>query len=627
MTAELLYDALEAPFDKLLLLRDPALLRLIQGGGPVRLNGQIEPAVFVGKGGVEGSDPMPVVHCFDRQDGLDAAPTHQRQDGGEGWRGAGDFLAAAGYVRNGELSAVATVRVWLEDGTLRGGLAVARWIARLLAGTADNPTEEHHGAAKRALQREDDELARSALDETEVRDRLARGILNAFRELVFAVGMDKPGPHNEQEAEEAALSRSDDENADELLARWLSTRWGELGNLAAEHVRRWANEQWSAFRGEVEQPSFRVWWAEPRPAILWGTWLPTPEDDPPVLKIVARLVWRAEVRPWWKAERHERARREEKAPAILIGLSNLVLGAGARARVETDAGGVTTMRADGWTTMIPAAAALTAAREVLTARKALAVGAMMAYLVTEVHRRWQAGENRFDYVPVPAGRNAIGDVTGAKLDEAEIDAAIEWLMAARAAGWPFVVGVQEQKWQPPGGGRPAKGRLVHVGAPLAPQSLDRVYNQSGLTLPADLRWVAPVLPPTHVPPVGNRRTRGRQRLAFTLGLGAALVGLRDRYAERGGIELDDLRRPLLDLGIYHRARHSLVDDILDAWRTPPERPLIPGLPTAPALVESPPGSRIYRLGPDYEDAHQLILREAKRTEEGRARQKKGSRRR
>ena len=59
--------------------------------------------------------------------------------------------------------------------------------------------------------------------------------------------------------------------------------------------------------------------------------------------------------------------------------------------------------------------------------------------------------------------------------------------------------------------------------------------------------------------------------------------------------------------------------MLTAWITDPVPPLLSELPTGPVLIEAAPGTGVYRLGPDYGDAEQMILGAAKRSEAGRKR--------
>jgi hypothetical protein len=108
-------------------------------------------------------------------------------------------------------------------------------------------------------------------------------------------------------------------------------------------------------------------------------------------------------------------------------------------------------------------------------------------------------------------------------------------------------------------------------------------------------------------------------LASAARLGAALVPLREEYSAVG-IRLEDLRRPLVDLGLYHRTHASLIDDVLGAWIARPQRELLPDMPKQPLLVEVGDTER-YRLGPDYPGADAMLRGAAALTEDGRASQK------
>ena len=333
-------------------------------------------------------------------------------------------------------------------------------------------------------------------------------------------------------------------------------------------------------------------------AACWELWLHE-DSHPRIYDYLAWALWGV-LRP--QLEREARL----IAPALPVWMAHSLTAAPRAESIIADRGAI--VFADrNWRYTAPPAALADVAHGALDENARRAAATVAAYLAIAAWRQLRAGVERFDYVPIPAGRNALREIFGAELTAADLDAALEWLQGFHVGGWPCVAGVYAEKIQPPGGGRPATARVVHVGLPLAPHSIERVYLQAGVTLPSELRWYSPVLPPANAPLVGDHRTRERQRAAFALGLGAVLIERREEYADRGGGRLSDLRRPLARLGIYHRSHKSLVDDVLGAWLTEPSRPLLPELPTAPVLIETTAGGGIYRLGPDYGDAHQMIL--------------------
>lgn len=309
------------PVDRLLLLRDPALLRPIKKTSSRFADDCNEPV-----SGAElqiVSEPILGMDCIDQQGAIDnkALKNSLHPNGKiDPYIDQNAFLATLDLAHNTQLSAVATVRMWLEEGSIRAVALVAQWIVRVLVGSTGNPTEEHHGAAKRALQREanrNDSLAAEALESPEACDRLARGLLNAFHELMPAIGMNLPGPCFEQEAEEIEQTPDGDQILayDERLARWLSTRWDTLGDQAADMIRQCARDH---RRGQIDQPSLPAWWAEPKPGLVWTTWIPKPDDDPLVLKVIARLIWMRHIHPWWKKERDQlRYRRAALVRAVV----------------------------------------------------------------------------------------------------------------------------------------------------------------------------------------------------------------------------------------------------------------------------------------------------------------------
>ena len=483
------------------------------------------------------------------------------------------------------------VRSW--DMKAHGPSGAYAW-ATLAALTAqDYAPDALRAAIRRWLdpQRATNEAARLITEDGagELLDRFARRAHEALRVMRRAVGLDS----------ETAPEDEDVPRIQDALARWMRA----FSKSAKDEAALTANDV-------AELKDF------------WGAWSPEPDRDPPrdswVLRKVLRLVWDHEIRAAC-----ERAHRIPAA-AMPAFLARTTTAAGHATSATRDTGGrLVTLRAFEWNFAMPAAALVDVATElggVASAPKATA--AVAAYLTIRVWERFRAGELRWDYVPMPAGRDDIRRWSGADYSEADLDAALEWLGTFRCNGHPCVASFHAEKVQQAGGGRPPKARLVHVGAPLAPMGLERVYTQAGIALPAALRWYSPVLPPDHAPLVGNRQTHERQRAAFTLALGAVLIDLREQYANRG-IRLVDLRRPLMDSGIYHRSHASLVEDLFSAWTRPPDQALpFVGVRTGPVLVEVDPGSGLYRLGPDYTDADRMLRLAAEKTSDGRERRER-----
>lgn len=510
----------------------------------------------------------------------------------------------------------------------------------------------HQQAARRYLdaRKKKDELARRALDDTSIVDRLARLVQeHAAQAWLIVLDVDSPPPLAPARRaiqpmpwRELHYKATRAVETDSGPAHWADTEFAELlrkigptGEEAANAVLRKSAERialplresdpfpWLGAREQRDE-----WWdraakegatEQVRQAELgtasWEFWLHE-DSHPRIYDYLAWALWEDVLRPQF--EREERL----LAPALPVWLARTIVAAPRAKSITTERGAVVLTDGD-WRYTAPPAALADVARGALSEDARRAAATLAAYLALAAWRQLRAGVERWDYVPIPAARNALRAVFGADLEERELDAALEWLSGFCVHGWPCVAGVHAEKTQPPGGGRPAKGRVVHVGLPLAPHSIENVYIQAGVTLPGELRWYSPVLPPANAPLVGDHRTRERQRAAFALGLGAVLIDRREEYADRGGVRLNDLRRPLMKLGIYYRSHKSLVDDLLGAWLREPKSPLLPEMPTAPVLVETTPGAGIYRLGPDYPDAERMILDAAGLSAAGRSRTGRG----
>lgn len=314
------------------------------------------------------------------------------------------------------------------------------------------------------------------------------------------------------------------------------------------------------------------------------------------------------------------AERRSKVPAPAIHPAPRLLLMGARSALADSVGGV---RMDG--AYMPPVALASVGERALSENAGKVVVILAAYLSREVWARWVRGEDRFDYVPLPYGRAALRAI-GVEASEDDLDEAIEWLRAASFGGLPCIAAAPSEMVEDKRGrGRPEKRRMIHVGAPLAPMGLGSVYGHAGMTLPPELRFFSPVMDPAQTPLVGNRQTYARQRDFFALGIGGFLVERREEYAERGGIAIDPTmwRRALQARGLYHRTHHSLAEQVFGAYMGHRE-PGLPGLgPRAAVLVETTPGSGVYRLGPDFADQERVIINAADVSTAARRRRQKG----
>ena len=511
-----------------------------------------------------------------------------------------------------------------------------------------DPSRWHQRAARDRLEaiRGEDELARRALDDASLVDRLARLVQERAAKawsVVTGPALGWDGKPEQLRSLHYKASRAVE--TDSGPVHWADAEFAELlrvigptGEKAADAVLRKSAarlalpvREGDPFPWLGDQAQRDEWWERVEKdgaaelvdeaelgAASWEFWLHE-DSHPRIYDYLALALWADVLRPQLERE------TQLVAPAMPMWLARTIAAAPRAESIIEDRGAI--VFADrNWRYTAPPAALADVARGALDEGARRAAATVAAYLAIAAWRQLRAGVERFDYVPIPAGRNVLRVTLGAELTEGDLDAALEWLHGFHVGGWPCVVGVYAEKVQPKGGGRPAKARVVHVGAPLAPHCIENVYLQAGVTLPGELRWYSPVLPPANAPLVGDHRTRERQRAAFALGLGAVLIERREEYADRGGVRLADLRRPLERLGIYHRSHKSLVDDVLGAWRTEPTRPLLPELPTGAVLVETARGSGIYRLGPDYPEAERMILGAAERSSQGRARQRARKRR-
>jgi hypothetical protein len=318
--------------------------------------------------------------------------------------------------------------------------------------------------------------------------------------------------------------------------------------------------------------------------------------------------------------------RRTTVPAATIHPAPRIVIMGARTARRTDDGGVQMEGA-----YLPPVALVSVGEQALSETAGKVVAPLAAHLAREAWDRWVRGVDRFDWIPLPAGRAALRAM-GVDATEAELDESIEWLMNAKVGGMPCVLPSPPPQEADDGDdaargrGRPEKKRIIVVGAPLAPMGLEHVYRDARMKLPPELRFFSPVMDPAQTPLIGNRQTHARQRDFFALGVGGFLIEHRDEYAERGGIAIEPTmwRRALQSRGLYHRSHHSLVEQMWDAYRGHRE-PGLPGIgPRAAVLVETVPGSGVYRLGPDFADQERVILNAAGASAKARQRRQKAT---
>ncbi len=400
--------------------------------------------------------------------------------------------------------------------------------------------------------------------------------------------------------------------------------------LLEEADRLAAGADWSRARaektlGEIDGP---------------GVWRPHGEKWRGVPMAVRMLCGAAAVR--WKADRErarvegEKRRRMVPAPSV----HPFAVAVVARGRDGlADAAGSLTKRgvARG---VQPIAALVTEGPELLAALKGGATEeiqkalTLMAWISRDIYPRWANGDQDYHRVMMPASEAVLrklgfrsdskrepGERPGERPD-GSVSEVLERLLSLLAGVsvdglGPLVRDVRKVELQsgPKGGGQ-ATALTFTAGDAMCPQALVGWLERKNIkTMPEGLRFYGPAFHPGDAPLVGNKRTRAAQRAAFSVGAGQWLMSVREEYAERGGIRLDDAKRPggslrrVLDgFGIYHRSHASLVDVVVDAWRGSTQSDSELAL-TDPLLVETARGSGVYRLGehPDFRAAERMIL--------------------
>lgn len=384
---------------------------------------------------------------------------------------------------------------------------------------------------------------------------------------------------------------------DEALAALLDSI-GEAGRGAAKQIRE-------SRRGPGER------------ARRWHPYV----DPLRVPRTLARVLWCDVVAVALRALNEQAAKASERrtlVPATTIHpvTRTAVMLANHGARRGED-GSVSFGEADRRVGYLPPVASVSVGERALSEGAGKAVPLLAAWLAMEAWERWQNMVPRFEWIPFPVGRSALRE-RGIVVEEDELDEAIAFLQELKVGGLPCIDAspppeeVEEDERR---SGRPEKRRLLRVGAPLAPMGLESVYRSAGMTLPPELRFFSPVLNPAEAPLIGHRQTYARQRDFFALGLGSFFVQHREEYAERGGVQIDaqTWRSHLTSSGIYHRSHQSLADQMFDAYRSH-RKPGLPGIgPRAAVLVETTPGSGVYRFGPDFTEQERVVLNAAETT--------------
>lgn len=258
---------------------------------------------------------------------------------------------------------------------------------------------------------------------------------------------------------------------------------------------------------------------------------------------------------------------------------------------------------------------------------------LAAWLAMEAHKQWvEGGYEMADRVAIVASKSELIRI-GISTTEGSPTEVLEEALAVLKSVRVLVGNADTQKGScslvmdyfrteersGKKGGRPSAAYVVSVGWPLMPQRLEALADEQGVKVPRELAFYGPVLLPAWAPLTGNKRTHRVQRVAWSIGAGQWLVSRREEYAERGGVKLDTLKPYLKSLGLYERTHASLAEDVRDMWLRPPEQLSLAEMgPRGPLLVPAMTEGH-YRLGPDFESQHRLIMRAADISDSGRRR--------
>ena len=338
----------------------------------------------------------------------------------------------------------------------------------------------------------------------------------------------------------------------------------------------------------------------------------------------AKMLWPA-VREQLEQDAAKRTENEDKVPApslhpsVRRAVQSLKTG-----QVERrDDGAFWSQTTGGRRQIVPAQALVSITADILRREGCPVLVPLASYLVREVHAGWLENRDRFEHVVVPTGRDAIESCLGVRATEGEIEQALEMLEGIRIGNFPCVVS-HSRKDEESTGGRRAKGIVVHVGDPMAPQGLDQVYQNAGQQLPKELRFYSFVLDPKAAPIVRGsyNPTRQSQRDFYTFGFGALMMAKRVEYLERGDVQItpEMMRDSTKESGIYHRGHHSLSDEILSSYIKPDTEGQLSL--QSPTLIKTT-GDR-YKLGLMLKAQEDLLILAGQRTITAKERRKKGT---
>ena len=327
----------------------------------------------------------------------------------------------------------------------------------------------------------------------------------------------------------------------------------------------------------------------------------------------ATFLWPA-VRDRLKQDEATKGTRFSKAPApSLHPVIRRVVQSLRTGPVERDDEGAFWSKTTGGKDLVvPAQALVSITADILRREGCPVLVPLAAFLVREVHAGWLENRERFDHVVVPASTHAIESCLGVRATEGDIEQALEMLKGLRIGNFPCVMGHSREDAESTGGRR-AKGIVVHVGDPMAPQGLKQVYENAGQQLPKELRFFSFVLDPKAAPLVQGSfpKTRPNQRDYYALGFGAFMMAKREEYAERGDVQitLEMMRDSTKESGIYHRGHHSLSDEIMSSYTKPDTEGQLSL--QSPILIKTT-GDR-YKLGQTLAAQETMLISAGKRT--------------
>ena len=338
----------------------------------------------------------------------------------------------------------------------------------------------------------------------------------------------------------------------------------------------------------------------------------------------AKNLW-PEVRGQLEKDEAKRTEKKNKVPAPSLHPSvRRVVQSLKTGQVERrEDGAFWSQTTGGRRQIVPAQALMSITADILRREGCPVLVPLASYLVREVHAGWLNIRDRFEHVVVPTSRDAIESCLGVRATEGEIEQALEMLEGIQIGNAPCVVS-HTRKDEGSTGGRRAKGIVVHVGDPMAPQGLESVYANAGQKLPKGLRFYSFVLDPKAAPIVRGsyNPTRQSQRDFYTFGFGVLMMDKREEYLERGDVQItpEMMRDSTKESGIYHRGHHSLSDEILSSYIKPDTEGQLSL--QSPTLIKTT-GDR-YKLGPMLKAQEELLTSAGQSTIAAKERRKKGT---